>query len=179
MPFFLSMSEVRYMEPSDALIGPASISELRKTIAICTQTYQTDLKIVLGGNYTDGSTIFVSPPPTDVDLIERWILFEGATIHEAWHILFQSDFQVLRELIQKYDKKYKKQIPFIGKIVHDISNIIEDARIEFHGKKRFLGTKNTVLFNNVYWLRRRPSFEGMQDWEIFIEGLLNWVYVMD
>ena len=28
-------------EPADNLIGPATISELRKTIAVCTQTHQS------------------------------------------------------------------------------------------------------------------------------------------
>ena len=167
------MREVIAMEFSDELIGPASIAELRKTIAICTQTHQTDLKIIQNGNYTDGTTIFISPPPTDIDIIERWILFEALTIHESWHILFQSDFYLLQEFVQKYEKNFKKKIPFIGKIAHDILNIIEDARIESHGKKRFAGTKNAITYNNIYWLKKRPAFKEMKDWQIFIEGLLQ------
>ncbi|HUY00907.1 MAG TPA: hypothetical protein VMV49_15200 [Candidatus Deferrimicrobium sp.] len=161
------------MESIDSLIGPASISELKKTIAICTQTHQTDLQIVPMGYYTDGTTIFISAPPKDLDLVERWILLEAGTIHESWHILFQSDFYLLKEFIKRYEEEYRKTIPFIGKIAHDIVNIIEDARIEFLGKKRFVGNKNTIQFSNVYWLRKRPSFKGLQDWEIFIEGLLQ------
>ena len=157
----------------DALIGPATISELQKTIAICSQTPNTTLKIVSTGYYTDGSTIFISPPPIELDLVKRWILLEACTIHESWHILFQSNFHLLREFVDKYEKNFKQTIPDIGKIAHDIVNIIEDARIEFFGKQRFFGTINAILFNNAYWLRKRPSFGEMKDWEIFIEGILQ------
>jgi cobalamin biosynthesis protein CobT len=161
------------MESEDPLIGPASISELRKNVAICTQAHQTGFQIVPSGAYTDGSTIYVSPPPADIELLERWLIFEALTIHESWHILFQSDFALLRNFVQKYEGEYKSKIPFVGKIAHDIVNIIEDARIEYLGKKRFVGVRNSILFNNSYWLKKRPSFKGMKDWEMFIEGLLQ------
>ncbi|MHA1266686.1 MAG: cobaltochelatase CobT-related protein [Candidatus Helarchaeota archaeon] len=157
----------------DSLIGPATISELRKTIAICTQTHQTGLEIVSNGCYTDGATIYISAPPTDLTLLERWMLLEAATIHESWHILFQSDFQLLRSFIEKYESKYKRKIPYISQITHDIVNIVEDARIEYLGKKRFLGTQGAIHFNNAYWLQKRPSFQGMKDWQMLMEGLLQ------
>lgn len=161
------------MIAEDTLIGPATLSELRKTIAICTQTHQTNLQIVPTGCFTDGSTIFVCSPPAELGLVERWILLEASTIHESWHILFGSDFQLLREFVKKYENKYQKKIQFIGQISHDIVNIVEDGRIEYLGKRRFLGTKNSILFNNAYWLRKRPTFKGMKDWQMFIEALLQ------
>ncbi len=161
------------MPYEDPLLGPATLSELKKTVAICTQTHNTEIQIVPIGYYTDGSTIFISSPPTDIDPIKRWLLLEGGTIHESWHILFQSDFHLLQEFVKTYKKKFQQKIPFIEKIAHDIVNIIEDARIEYLGKKRFFGTKKTIQFSNFYWLEKRPSFRHMRDWEIFIEGLLQ------
>ncbi|MHA1279078.1 MAG: cobaltochelatase CobT-related protein [Candidatus Helarchaeota archaeon] len=161
------------MSTEDPLIGPASISELKKTIAICTQMHQTNLQIIPSGAYTDGSTIYISPPPADLELLERWIILEALTIHESWHILFQSDFNLLRDFVTKYESEWKAKIAFIGKIAHDVVNIVEDARIEYLGKKRFVGVRHSVLFNNVYWLKKRPTFARMQEWEAFIEGLLQ------
>ena len=161
------------MSKIDTLIGPATISELNKTIAICTQSHHIGLKFISNGCYTDGATIYIAPPPQDVDLVKRWILLEANIIHESWHILFKSDFYLLKEFITHYEKNFIKKIPFIKILAHDIVNIIEDARIEYHGKKRFLGNKDAIIFTNVYWLRKRPSIKGMDDWKKFIEGLLQ------
>lgn len=161
------------MDKNDSLIGPATISELNKTIAICTQSHHVDLKFVTNGCYTDGSTIYIAPPPNDIDLVKRWILIEANTIHESWHILFKSDFYLLKEFLKKYKNKYGGKIPFIENIAKDIVNIIEDARIEYLGKKRFLGNKDTIVFSNSYWLKKRPDIKKMPDWIKFIEALLQ------
>ncbi|MHA1144561.1 MAG: cobaltochelatase CobT-related protein [Candidatus Helarchaeota archaeon] len=146
---------------------------MKKTIAICSQNPRIELQFCKNGYYTDGETIFLSPPPTEVKQVKRWILLESCAIHEAWHVLFQSDFDLLKEFIEKYEKKYKARIPDIGNIAKDIVNIIEDGRIENLGKKRFQGNKNTIDYSNSYWLTKRPSFKNMSDWRIFLEAILE------
>ncbi|MBD3228240.1 MAG: hypothetical protein GF329_08620, partial [Candidatus Lokiarchaeota archaeon] len=160
-------------EEIDPLIGPATISELNKTIAICTQSNHVNLKIIPDGCYTDGKTIFVAPPPPKIDPVIRWVLLEGNAIHESWHILFKSDFYYLKKFVEKYEKKYARKIPFIKYIAKDIVNIIEDGRIEYQGKIRFLGNVETIVFTNSFWLRKRPDTKKMPDWKKFMEFLLQ------
>ncbi len=122
---------------------------------------------------TDGETIFLSPPPNDLDLPRRWVFLEAGAIHEAWHILFQSDIDLLKEFVKKYENKFKSKIPFIGKISKDVVNIIEDGRIEELGKKRFHGNRLAIDYANSYWLKKRPSFKEKPKWQIFIEAILE------
>jgi len=157
----------------DPLIGPVTIAELKKTIAICSQTHNLNLQIIQNSNYTDGKTIYISAPPMDIELVKRWILMEALVIHESWHILFKSSFQLLTEFVKKYEDKFSKINPAISTIAHDIINIIEDSRIESLGKNRFLGVKNKILFNTVYWIKKRPSLKDLKDWKLFVEGILQ------
>jgi len=165
--------EVKKMSKIDSLIGPASHEELKKSIAICSQDPNVELKFTSGGCYTDGETIFLSPPPHDIDLTQRWIVLESTAIHEAWHILFRSNLNYLKAFIKKYELKHKEKIPSIGKIARDIVNIIEDGRIEHLGKKRFIGNKHSIDFSNSYWLGKRPSFKTLSKWKAYIEAILE------
>jgi len=131
------------------------------------------LKFNKRGCYTDGETIFLAPPPNNLDLPKRWVFLEAGAIHEAWHILFQSDIELLKNFVKKYENKYKAKIPFIGNIAKDIVNIIEDSRIEELGKKRFHGNRLAIDYSNSYWLKNRPPFRNKPKWRIFIEAIME------